>query len=479
LSGFPFKSLGEWIEFLDSQGQLIMNDREVETRNEISAIAKRTAQTQGAAVLHNNISGYPGWRVFHDGFSTRELVAWGFGLDLDNLVSNLIVKLEKSEPIKPKVVDTGPCKEVKILGEDIDLTYMPIVFTGELEGPPFITGGISNIKDPETGWINTGIRRFQIKGPRKMNNLVLPFQHEGVIFSKFIQRNEPAPIAVIIGADPLFYLASQLPADPQVDEMDIWGSIAGEPLEVVRCETNDIVVPAHAEIIIEGEMDPRERVLEGPFSEYTGYNSILRRVPVIRVKAVTMRERPIYYHIYNGSPRSETLTMFTAMNEVVLYNQLKAITPEIVDVSLLSTLGGVTAISISRSAKQRIPGLAKRVAFAVKVIKAGAFVKNVVVVDEDIDVRDPDQVLWSMSTRFQGSKDIDIVKGYTGNFLDPSEPWGGLGPGYNAYTIFDCTEKMPPYDLSYRRGLARPSEEVFQNIVKEWGPNGFIKEEAK
>lgn len=476
MSQFPFKSLGDWIDFLDSQGQLIRNDREVEIRSEVSAIAKRTAQTRGPAVLHNRISGYPGWRIFHDGFSTRERIAWSLGVDPKCFIQEMATRLEKAERIKPKVVDTGPCKEVKILGDDVDLFYMPIVFTGELEGPPFVTAGISNIRDPETGWINTGIRRFQFKGKQKICNLILPFQHEGVIFSKFVKRNEPAPIAVIIGADPIFYLASQLPADPQVDEMDYWGSIAEEPLEVVKCETNEILVPAHAEIIIEGVMDPKERELEGPYSEYTGYNSILRRVPVIRVKAVTMRKNPIYYYIYNGSPHSEGLSMGSAINEIGLYGQLKTLVPDVVDAALISTWGGITAISISKAAKKRIPGLAKRAAFACKVIKAGVWVKNVIIVDDDVDVRDPAHLLWAMSTRFQGNKDVEIVRGYTGNFLDPSEPWGGYGPGYNAYTIFDCTEKLQPYDMSYRRGLARPAEDVFQRIVNEWGPGGFIKE---
>jgi 2,5-furandicarboxylate decarboxylase 1 len=476
MSSKPTKSLEEWINFLDSKGQLVRNDREVETRNEISAISKMTAKTQGSAVLHTNISGYPGWRIFHDGFLTRERIGWGFDVDPDNIIPELIEKLKNAKPIKPKEVETGPVKEVKVIGDEVDLTYMPFVFTDQNEGPPFITAGISNIKDPETGWTNTGIRRFQFKGKQKLNNLILPFQHEGMIFSKYMKNNEPAPIAITIGADPTFYLSSLLPADPQVDEMDMWGALTGEPLEVVRCETNDILVPAHAEIIIEGVMDPQERILEGPFSEYTGYNSVLRRCPVIRVTAVTMRKNPIYYYMYNGSPLSEGLSIGVTINEMGLYRQIKALVPDIVDISLLSVWGGITAISISKSGKKRIPGLGKKAAFALKVIKAGAFAKNVILVDEDVDVHDPNQVLWAMSLRFQGSKDITVVPGFTGNFLDPSELWGGYGTGYNAFTILDCTEKMPPYDMPYRRGLAQPAEDVFQRISNEWGPEGFLKE---
>ncbi len=476
MAKFPYKSMEEWIEFLDAQGALIENDREVELRNEVSCISKKIAQTQGPAVLHNNISGYSGWRMLHDGLATRERIAWAFGKEKENFIPNMIAHVQKSKPIKPRVVDTGPCKEMKIFGEEIDLTYLPIAFTGELEAPPFITAGISNVKDPDTGWQNTGIRRFQLKGKRKLNNLVLPWQHEGMIFSKYVQRKQPAPIAIVIGADPLYYLASQIPAAAQVDEMDMWGGVVGEPLEVVRCDTSDILVPATAEIVIEGEMDPAARALEGCFPEFTGYYSIFRKTPVVEVKAVTMRKRAIYYYMYNGAPVSEGVAIGSILTEMEIYRQLKEFVPEMVDVALIASWGGVTAVSIGKSAKKRIPGLGKKVAFAIKSLKPSPFVKNVVVVDEDVDVHDPDQVLWCFSTRFQGAKDITVIPGAPGNFLDPSEPWLGMGPGFTSYTIFECTEKMPPYDGGYRRGLAKPAADVWERIAREWTASGFQKE---
>ena len=473
MSSFPFESLGDWIEFLKERGEVHENSKPVETRNEIAAIARKVCQTGGRAVLHDNIEGYPGWRMFHDGFSTRDRIATVFGEEGDTFPHKTIERLKTAKPIKPKVVETGPCKEVKIVGDDIDLTYLPLPFTAEFEGPPFITSGISNLKDPDTGWQNTGIRRFQLKGKRKINNLVLPFQHEGIILSKYIDRNEPAPIAIVIGADPLYQLSSQIPAATQVDEMDVWGAIAGKPLEVVRCETSDILVPATAEIVLEGVMQPSERDLEGAFSEFTGYNSILRKAPIVRIQAVTMRKAPIFQYIYNGGPYSEGLSMGSTVNEIELYRQLKAVAPEIEDIALLSSWGGVTAVSVKRAAKEKLPGVAKRIAFCIKSIKAAPFVKNVVVVDEEVDVRDPNHVLWCFSTRFQGAKDITVIPGTPGTFLDPSELWLGMGPGYSSYTIFDCTEKLPPYDESYQRGLAAPAVEEMERIAREWGANGY------
>ncbi len=476
---FPAKSMEEWISILDTQRALITNEQEVELRSEMSSIAKKTAQTQGPAVLHNQIHGYPGWRVFHDGLSTRERIAWAFGMAKENFIPNMIARLQKSKPVKPRVVEGGPCKEVKIRGDEIDLTYLPIPFTGELEGPPFITAGISNIRDPETGWQNTGIRRFQLKGKQKLNNLILPFQHEAMIFGKYIKMKQPAPIAIVLGADPIYYLASQIPAPAQVDEMDMWGGVTGEPLEVVRCETSDILVPARAEIILEGEMDPAEREFEGSFPEFSGYYSVFRYAPVVHLKAITMRRRAIYYYMYNGAPISEGLTIGSMMNEMELYRQLKEIVPEVVDVCLLSSWGGITVVSVTRAAKKKTPGLAKRIAFAVKTLKASPFVKHIVVVDEDIDVHDPYQVLWSFSTRFQAAKDITVIPASPGNFLDPSEFWLGLGPGFTSYTIFECTEKLPPYDIGYRRGLARPAAHAWERVMREWTANGYRKEEGR
>jgi UbiD family decarboxylase len=147
--------------------------------------------------------------------------------------------------------------------------------------------------------------------------------------------------------------------------------------------------------------------------------------------------------------------------------------PEIVDVALLSTWGGVTVVSVKREAKERVPGLAKRAAMTVKALKASIFVKNLVVVDEDIDVHDPHQLLWCLSVRFQGAKDLTVIPGITGNYLDPSEPWLGMGQGYTSYTIFDCTEKPAPYDTIFRRGLALPAADVSAEVARRWGPAGY------
>ena len=474
---FPFRSLREWIDFLNGQGDLVRHQEAVDLQGEIAAVARKIAAMDGSAVLHENIKNYPGWRVFSDGLTTRRRQLWALNVQAKERTRFILDNLGKAvHTQQPVVSENGPCKDIKLFGTDIDLLQFPIAFTGEYEPTPYITAGISFINDPETGWTNAGIRRFQVISKDQLCDLVLPFQHEAVIFHKYKQQRRPMPIAIVIGTDPLTCLASLMPAPEQFDEMNYWGAFTGEPLQVVKCETSDLLVPATAEIIIEGEIDPDKRVLEGPFAEFPGYYSGNRMCPVIQVKAITMRQNPIYQYMYMGKPPSEGHSIGHLLYELELYRQLKPIVPEIVDVGVLSTWTLTTAVSISKNARQRTPGLEKRLGMAVKSVKAGFMVKNLFIVDDDVDVHNTHDVLWSFSVKFQPAKDITVVQDVPGIYLDPSEPWVGHGSkysGHSSYAIFDCTEKMPPYDEGYQRGLAMPEAEAIERVENNWLTFGF------
>ncbi|MEW5723176.1 MAG: UbiD family decarboxylase [Thermodesulfobacteriota bacterium] len=470
---FPFTSLRDWIAFLKAQGQLVENKEEVDLQGEVAAVSRKIALTDGPAVIHNNIKGYPGWRIFTDGLTTRQRAAWALGLPEQGLGLNLAERQARLEKKKPVVLKDGPCKELKFFGDEVDLVKLPIPFTGEYDVPPFLTAGISNIKDPDTGWQNTGIRRFQLQGKNRLGNLVLPFQHEGIIFAKYIRQNRPAPVAIVLGADPLYCLAGMMPAPDQVDEMDTWGAFAGRPLEVVPAETSDLLVPAAAEIVIEGEMDPRERILEGPFSEFTGFYSGLRYLPSIQVKCVTMRKDPIFQSMYMAVPTSEAHNTGHLMTEVALLSQIRELVPEVKDVAVLSSWGMVASVALDKKARAKKPGLARKVAVTIKAVKASPFVKNVILVDDDIDCHNVHEVLWCLAVKFQGEKDILTIPDFTGVFLDPSEPWLGKGPGLTTYTVLDCTEKPPPYDEAYKRGVAQPQERYRLMVEDKWTQYGF------
>lgn len=473
MPNFPFQSMRDWIEYLKDKGQLVENDQEVDLQGEVAAISQKISLTDGPAVLHNRIKGYPGWRIFSDGMTTRQRAAWALGLPDQDLVVNLAQKQATMEKQKPVILDDGPCKELKFFDDQVDLAKLPIPYTGEYDTPPFLTAGISNIKDPETGWQNTGIRRFQLQGKNRLGNLVLPFQHEGIIFSKYIKQGRPAPVAIVLGADPLYVMAGMMPAPDQVDEMDTWGAFAGKPLEVVKAETSDLLVPAGAELVIEGEMDPEERILEGPFSEFTGFYSGLRYLPSIKVKCVTMRKDCIFQNMYMAVPTSEAGCTGHLMTEVALLSQIQELVPEVRDVAVLSSWGLVTCVAVDKKAREKRPGLARKVGLTVKAVKASPFVKNVIIVDDDVDCHNIHEVLWCMAVKFQGARDIMTIPEINGVFLDPSEPWLGKGAGLTSYTVLDCTEKPPPYDEAYKRGVAQPHERFRSLVEKEWSHYGF------
>lgn len=474
---YPFRSLRDWMEFLEEKGDLVQNNEPVSIEGDISAISSRIAKEDGPAVIHNNIEDYSGWRVFSDGITTRRRQLWAVNLDTPKgAVQAMAEKLDPAKAIKPELVDDGPCKEIKIFGDDIDLTKFPIAYTGEHEAAPHITAGISFIKDPETGWTNAGIRRYQIMSKNQLGNLILPYQHEGMIFSKYKNLKKPMPISIVLGADPIAYFSCMMPAPDQFDEMDYWGVFAGESLKVVKSETNDILVPATSEIILEGEIDPDERKLEGPFPEFPGYYSGFRMTPVIKLTAITMRKDPIYQHMYMGVPPSEGHNAGAFVYEMELFNQINQLAPHVTDVGVLSTWAMAVAIAIDKKARLRMPGLEKKVAVAARSVKAGGLLKNIFIVDDDVDVHNIHEVMWSFAVKFQAAKDFSVLEDMPGVIIDPSEAVIGPGvtsAGCTSVGIFICTEKAPPYDEGFKRGLATPPKVATEKVEQNWTKYGF------
>jgi UbiD family decarboxylase len=473
---YPIRSVRDWLLFLEEKGDLARNSEKVTVEGDTIVLSRRTATMDGPAIVHDNVEGYPGWRIFTDGLTARRRQLWALHIEAAKPAEFIAQKIAKSKPIKPEAVDSGPCKEIRLLGDAVDLTKLPVTFTSEYETTPHLTAGISFVQDPNTGWTNAGIRRFQVMAKNLLTDLVLPYQQEGLIFSRWKDKKKSMPIAIVVGADPIVYVACNMPAPEQFDEMDYWGIFAGEPLKVVKCETNNIMIPATAEIVLEGEVDTEKRMLEGPFPEMPGYYSGFRMCPVVRIHAMTMRHDPIYQDMPMGMPPSEGHSLAAFLFEVELFRQLKELVPAVVDVGILSTQSLTTAVSISKRAKLSTPGLEKRVAMAVKAIRAGAMVKNLFIVDDDVDVHNVHEVLWAMSVRFQAAKDMTVLEDMPGVYLDPSEMWVGHGGKYSGHTsvgIFICTEKPAPYDEGYRRGLALPPKECEERIGQNWAKYGL------
>jgi UbiD family decarboxylase len=470
MAEFPFKSLRDWMKFLEDKEELVHNKTEVNLEVDVSAIAYKACRESAPAVIHENIKGYPGWRVLSGTFNTMDRMAYALGVERETMLKELAPKLDVHVP--PMEVSTGPCKEIKIFGDDIDLTKIPIPFTGEFEGTPNITAGMSNIRDPETGWQNIAVRRFGLKGKRRLSEFINPTQQDFMIWGKYRRVREKMPIAIIIGPDPCTYLASQAKAPVGFCEYDLVGAFTGMPLEVVKCETSDLLVPADAEIVIEGDVDPYVRELDGPFPEMVGYYTTVASVARVDVKAVTMRKDPIYYYLNMGMKPTEGHAIGELMFAITFYRELTKQLPGILDVRSINW--NSVAVKVDKKISKAWPQYAAAVGNILKFVASPA-IKLVIVVDEDCDdLENQDDLFNAIWSKFQASKDITIIPRTTGTVLDPSEPWAGSW-GWTDFMIMDCTEPSPPYDEGYKRGKAVPTAEALRKVTENWEKYGFKK----
>jgi len=453
--GFPFISLRDWIDHLGSQGLLAENDQRMRLRNDISALSKQIADKGGPAVLHTDVEGHPGWRLLHDSLTDKHKQAIALGIDDKSFVREFAHKLAQGPGMPPVVVDKAPCQEEIFTGDAIDLTMLPLPMTTEFENPPYITSGIQLEKDPASPWVNMAIRRMHLKSPNSFCGLYSPLTHGGIIYKRYMEQGKEMPASVVIGVDPVYFMLSQLPAGPGESEASYWSTITGEPLQVVKCLTNDLYVPAHAEIVIEGKIDLTTRVFEGPFSEFPGYFSGCYRLPLFRATAVTMRTDPIYYYLYQGREPGEGHQISRSMREATTFSVVQKAVPELADVAVLSSGSFTTAMAIRKGSNR--PGLVRHLAEVAKGHHLGRLIKNLFVCEDDLDIHNSTEIMWALSSRFQGERDILLINDQPGCYLDPSAP--SLGRGQSTKTacyIFDCTEALPPYDEPYTRGTAIP-----------------------
>lgn len=411
----PFDDPRDFMDYLEKRGELIRVSREVEIKYEIAAYIRKTSDQQGPAILFENVKGFD-MRVLGGLYATRNRALLALQTSKEEIFEKFRYGVE--HPIPPRLVDDGPCKEVVLKGEDIDLMKLPIPTYCEKDGGPFITHGVQISKDPETRTKNAAIYRMQLKGKKKLNVWANTFQHLALQYSKAEARNEPLEIAVALGVDPAVMLASQVAAPYGQDEIEIAGGLRGKPVDVVKCETVDLEIPATSEIVIEGVMPPGVRELEGPFGEFTGYYGGQAPNPIVKVTAITMRKGAIFHAGLTGLPITENHVLKELPNEVSLYHELKWKFPEVTGVHY-SPAGG-TEFMVFVSMRPRYKGQARNVVLAV--LGSMKRPKYVIVCDDDVDIYDHVKVLWAVATRSQPDQDVIIVPGIAAGPLDPSVP---------------------------------------------------------
>jgi len=419
------KDLRDWIDKLEAEGELRRIKAEVDWNLEISEILRRVNSRRGPAILFENIKDYQStWckRLFAGGLGNRARMALMFGLSKDASHTEMIQLLRRriKEPIDPVHVEDGPVKENVIKGGDIDLYKIPVPKWHELDGGRYINSWAAYVtEDPETCQRNVGCYRGMIVDEKRISVLLLKSQDWGMHYAKYQKMDKPMPVAVIYGWDPSMIFVAGAPFP--LYEYKLMGSIRQEPVELVKCETSDLQVPASAEIVVEGTIspDPGTYVTEGPFGEITGlYGGWEGKRPVIEVQCITHRSDPIYRGTMEGTAKgivSEYAMFSHVAFSAVMWNifEMQGLSSGVLDVVPAPT----TIIKIHKSYQ----GQPRQLAAALWGSKFGSNTGKIIVVVEDgVDIRNLREIELAIHANVDPTKDIIVFPMGAGSPLDAS-----------------------------------------------------------
>ena len=406
-----FTQLRPWLSHLAGSNRLIATKKNVLLKHELAAIAKNLDGR--SAVLFPNPDGHR-IPVVSGFMSSRSWIAEAMGVEEADLLHAF--RSACDHPLPCQLIKDPPCQEV--VHKDVDVrTLLPVPTHSEHDSSPYITAGLVIARNPKTGIQNVSINRIQVNSKDRMALLILP-RHLYAFQQAAEEMTQPLPVAVVIGVDPLTLLASQAIAPIDSDELEIAGALHGKPLEVAKCVSNGVWVPANAEIVIEGHIPPGVRELEGPFGEYPKYYSPQEKRQVIVVDTVTHRKDPIFHTIVPAE--LEHLLLGSIPREATILSHLRRSFPSVLNVHL--SLGGVGRYHLYVQIKKTHEGLPKNVIMGA--LSSHYDVKHVVIVDDDVDVHDPSQVEWAVATRFQAKRGLVVIHDAQGSILDPSTTVG-------------------------------------------------------
>lgn len=418
-----YRDLRQYLAVLEKEGLLCHVQSEVDKDWEIAAVCRRAFQKisepDRPALMFDRIKGYDMPLVIGVLGASRRVYATA----LETAVEKVLEKWESGtkNPLKPRLVESGPCQEVVHMGEEANFEILPApVWTVGEDPGPYHTSPFVISRDPETRIPNMGTYRVQVKGPRKAGLMINPPRNMRHHIRKHEARGEGTDVAIVFGADPVVGLTAVTPFPYGVDELEMAGGIRGEPVEVVRCLTVDLEVPATAEIVVEGKIPCGGREAEGPFGEYTGYMGSKENNPYIEITCITHRRRPIYQAFLSQMPPSESSCIKALGREQVIRRHLKDNLGIPVREVCLPESGGATGILLISIKKQNRfqPLKAMMGAWSLHDV----FGKVAIVVDDDIDIREPFQVEWALSFRMQPAEDVYVIKNTDPLTLDPSQP---------------------------------------------------------
>ena len=446
-----FKDYREWIAFLEKEGELIRIEKEISAEPDVGAIGRAICDIEAPGALLENVSGFKikmavglhaSWR--------RTNAALGLPLEASRREQTaFIMDAYDRHPAEAVMLESGPCQENVITGDEVNLFHIPIPRINKHDASFYITKPMAVTKDPDTGWVNVGMYRMMVQERNKISMLLSPGQHIGHQFSKYLDRGEHMPMAVALGTEPVLPMVAGAKIPAGWNEYDFVGALRGEPLELVTGSTVDLPVPAGAEIVLEGVVRNDELRLEGPFGEFHGGYSGYQMNPVFEVRAITFRNDPIYDHLYLGRPYCEADHMTTCTKLAGLWRDIMPKYPQVTEVSILIPYWYVCVAQ----GKWGHVGEPRQVMFALWA--HGLASKMVICVDEDIDPWNAEEVLWAMGGRSQADKDYVIV----------SDTPGGLDPSQSLHHTtckvgIDATKSRPPYHRSEPIGWIAPPEKT-------------------
>ena len=470
-----FKDIRQFIEFLDERGDLKRVTAMVDSDLEITEITDRTIKSGGPALLFENVAGSDA-SVAINLMGTHQRTAWALGVEnIDDLTSRVrkLLGLAQGPPsglmgkvralgdlvsvarTQPKIVRRAPCQDVVVTGDDVDLNILPALKCWPDDAGRYITLPLVVSRDPESGRRNVGIYRMQIFD---RNTTGMHWQtHKGGAHHYRVgesQRLQKLEVAVALGGDPAAIWSGSMPLPPDMDEFAIAGLIREEPVELVKCKTVDLEVPAHAEYVLEGYVTPGELRPEGPFGDHTGYYSPAEDYPVFHVTTITHRKNPIYPTTMVGRPPTEDFFMGKAAERIML-PILQMALPEIVDMNMPAE--GAFHNLLIVSMRKEYPGHAQKVMHALWGMGLLMLTKTIIVVDHDVNVQDPSEVAWRVTNNINPATDITFAEG----------------------PIDDLDHATPIPKFGSKMGIDATAKGITDGRSREWPPDIVMSEEIK
>ncbi len=473
-----YRDLREFLARLEREGHLRHVRREVDRDLELAHVAKVNEQESGPALLFDRVKGYPGTSVLTSAFTSRERVALALDLPPETRfleIARSWVQRIKDKRVPPVEVASGACQEVVQKGDDADLDSLPSPWFYPKDGGRYVgTAAYLVSRNLETGRLNLGTYRVMVIDGKRAGIQIIKAKDAEIDLRGYAAAKRPMPVALVIGGDPLLFLCSSTLFPLTESEYEVVGALRDAPVPVVRAETSDLLVPADAEIVIEGEIVPGELLPEGPFGEYPGYYTGAGAVDreYIRVTCITRRRDPILWSTTVGKPITDTHMIMGINRTASLWNDLQNMKiPGIMGVYGPPAAAGRMLAIIQL--KQMYHGHSTQVGLAAFATVTGNYgLKTVILVDEDIDPENMDQVMYALAFRYQPDRGTQILERGRSTPLDPSLP---IEQRYMTSRVI--LDTCIPYEWDHKPMPIEMDEALVKRIRSEWA--SYFEEPAK